>query len=340
MANNQNDHSPRHASGRAPNARDNTLSEESFPASPLVDWRHIPFLMVDSPQTKFLEDAVASRGAMKDKTWSADLKVIHPLPLDGLVSLKEREDQVCFGIRDVVAEPGSRSPFISLALARNLTRVTDRQAHALLGGKERSVTGLGGEETPDPTLIDRVTSHLRAVRATALQISDWKDRPLNPEHAMAILSTHAQSTTIQATRGMRSCPTLIVLRHQGARPITDKEWKAKGVPYATKRGVSVVAVGKAVPTILGEGEVADPFDSLRLKERAHSGAINITQIACSLLGISPIPEALVRQGLRSDSEYDSCKRGGPLSDSLVATIRERRGAIREVLRTLTDVPLG
>ncbi len=101
-----------------------------------------------------------------------------------------------------------------------------------------------------------------------------------------------------------------------------------------------MAVGKAVPTILREGDVADRFDSLRLKERAHSGAINITQIACALLGITPIPEELVRQGLRSDSEHDSCKRGGALSDALVAAIKDRRGAIREALQKLPYVSVG
>ncbi len=180
MARNRNDHSPRHDSGRNPKARDMDLSGESFPTSPLVDWRHIPFLMVDSPQTTFLEDAVAARGKMHGGHWSADLKAVHPLPLDGLVSLKEQQDQVCFGIRDVIGNADRRGPFISLALTHNLIRVTDRQAHAILGDKERSVTGLGGQEIPNPKLLSRVKGHLKAVRATALQISDWKDRPPDP----------------------------------------------------------------------------------------------------------------------------------------------------------------
>ena len=306
----------------------------------LADWRHIPFLMVDSPQTKLLEDAVAARGSLQDKEWSADLKVVHPLPLDGPVSLKEREEQVCLGIRDYIGKKGERAPAISLVLARNLTRISDRQAHAILENRERSVCGIGSEQPADPSVFSRLKCQLKAVRATALQISFWRDRPLTPEHVMAILSTHAQSATIQASRKLPLCPALIVLRHHDTRPVTDKEWKAKGIPYTTKRGISVVGVGKAVPTILHQGEAARPLDSLRLKERAVSGSINVTQIACALLGITPIHEDLVRQGLRVDSESDVCKRGGPLPEALAAVLQEKRNAIRDVLKTFTNLVHG
>lgn len=314
-----------------------SLNRDLGKLSVLADWRHIPFLMVDSPQTKLLEDAVAARGSLKDKEWSADLKVVHPLPLDGPVSLKEREDQVCLGIRDYIGDKGERSPSVSLVLANNLTRISDRQAHAILENRERSVSGIGGGNCTDPSLVSRLKSQLQAVRATALQISFWKDRPLTPEHVMAILSTHAQSATIQASRKLPSCPSLIVLRHQDARSVSDREWKERGVPYATKSGLSVVAVGKAVPTLLRQGESAHSLDSLRLKERAVSGSINVTQIACSLLGITPIPEELVRHGIRSDSESDVCKRGGPFPEVLAAVMHEKRNAIREVLRSLTHL---
>jgi len=308
--------------------------------SVLADWRHIPFLMVDSPQTKLLEDAVAARDNGGGRNWSADLKVVHPLPLQGAVSLKEREPQVCLGIRDVVAASGERAPSISLALTHNLTRITDRQADALLSNRERVITGMCGQNHPDPTLLQRIKSQLKIVRATALQISFWKDRPLTPEHMMAILATHAQTAAIDASRKLPNSPTLIVLRHQGSRSVTDREWKQKGIPYATKSGSSVVAVGKAVPTLLRGGENAAPLDSLRLKERGNSGAINITQIACALLGISPLSDDLVRQGLRPDSEADSWKRGGPLSEPLSAAIQERRSAIREALTNLSKSLIG
>lgn len=330
---------PHDAGPRTPSQGDSS-DRDLGKLSVLRDWRHIPFLMVDSPQAKLLEDAVAARGTLRDKEWSADLKVVHPLPVDGPVSLKEREDQVCFGIRDHIGDKGERSPSISLVLAHNLTRISDRQAHAILENRERSVSGIGGSHSTDPSVIARVKSQLKAVRATALQISFWKDRPLTPEHMMAILSTHAQAATIVATRKLPSCPSLIVLRHQGARPVSDKEWKAKGVPFATKSGVSFVPVGKAVPTMLRQGEQASPHDSLRLKERSVSGSINITQIACALLGISPIPEEILQQGLREDSESDTFKRGGPFPEALETVMRKKRNEIREVLKTLTDLNHG
>ena len=99
-------------------------------------------------------------------------------------------------------------------------------------------------------------------------------------------------------------------------------------------GCTTVAAGKAVPTLLRGGETAERHDSLRLKERGNSGSINITQIACALLGIRPIPEELVLQGLRADSELDRWKKGGPLPEALAAAINDRRNAIREALNQL------
>lgn len=339
MAGNRNERAPRHEpSQRFPKEEPVSLSSSSASLPSLSDWRHIPFIMVDSPQTRLMEDAVAARGHYYEKQWSADLKVVHPLPLEGAVSLKEGEDQLCLGIRDCIGrEQRKGAPAISLVVARNLTRISDRQADAILEGRERSVAGNGLE---NPARIEHVKSQLKAVRATALQVSFWKDRPLTPEHVMAILATHAQTVAIQASRNLSASPALIVLRHEGSRPVTDKEWRSRGVPYATKKGISTVAVGKSVPTMLLGGEAPAPLDSLRLKERGNSGAINITQISCALLGISPLPDHLVNQGLRSDSETDTWKRGGPLPQELAAAIQERRHAIREVLTALTNRPLG
>jgi hypothetical protein len=339
MAGNRNERALRHeTSQRFLQKEPVSLSSSSASLPSLSDWRHIPFLMVDSPKTRLMEDAVAARGHYHEKQWSADLKVVHPLPLEGAVSLKEGEDQLCLGIRDCIGrEERKGAPAISLVVARNLTRISDRQADAILEGRERSVAGNGLEH---PARIEHVKSQLKAVRATALQVSFWKDRPLTPEHVMAILATHVQTAAIQASRTLAASPALIVLRHQGSRPVTDKEWRAKGVPYATKRGISTVGVGKSVPTMLLGGEAPTPLDSLRLKERGNSGAINITQISCALLGISPLPDHLVNQGLRSDSETDTWKRGGPLPQELAAAIQERRNAIRELLTALTNRLLG
>jgi hypothetical protein len=116
--------------------------------------------------------------------------------------------------------------------------------------------------------------------------------------------------------------------------MTDAEARRRGMNFATKTGVMTVAAGKAVPTLLRQSDRVDAHDSLRLKERGNSGSINITQISCALLGISPIPEDLVRQGLRPDSELDRWKKGGPLPAALAAAINDRREAIREVLKKL------
>jgi hypothetical protein len=298
------------------------------------DWRHVPFLMVDSPKTKLLEDAVAAQALPAKRGWSTDLKVIHPLPLQGAVSLKEGEKQICLGIRDAVNSRGVGEPTVSLVVAEKLTRITDGQAEALLADRERGVTGIGGQERPDPALVQNIKTHLKLVRATALQISAWKDRELTPEHSMAIVVTRAQTAAIQASRGLRECPSLVVLRHEGSRVMTDAEARRRGMNFATKTGVMTVAAGKAVPTLLRQSDRVDAHDSLRLKERGNSGSINITQISCALLGISPIPEDLVRQGLRPDSELDRWKKGGPLPAALAAAINDRREAIREVLKKL------
>ena len=300
----------------------------------IADWRSVPFLMVDSPQTKLREDAVAAQATQSKGHWSTDLKVVHPLPLQGAVSLKEGERQVCLGIRDTINSRGGGQPSVSLVLAERITKITDRQAQALLEDRERGVTGIAGQEQPDPNLVQRIKAHLKIVRATALQISAWKDRVLTPEHSMTILVTHAQSSAIQASRRLRECPSLVVLRHEGSRVLTEAEARKRGMNFAIKMGCTTVAAGKVVPTLLRGGETAERHDSLRLKERGNSGSINITQIACALLGIRPIPEELVLQGLRADSELDRWKKGGPLPEALAAAINDRRNAIREALNQL------
>jgi hypothetical protein len=308
--------------GRHPH--DDTTSGASLPSSKLVDWRHIPFLMLDSSETTHREDAVAARGSVRDKHWSADLRMIHPLPLRGVVSLKEQEFQVCLGIHDRVGHETHRAPSVALVMAHNLTRVTDRQADALLNGRERSVTGIGGDKRHNPSHLKQIKAHLEAVRATALEISKFKDRPLTPQTTMALLSTQTQHAALEATTRLSSCPTLVILRFQGDVPVSDQEWKPTDLRDATKH---------RVPTLVRQGDPRSPLDGLRLKERANSGAINITQIACALLGISPIPDHLLKQGLQADTKVD--RAGRPMPSALTTAIWDRRNAIREVLTSLT-----
>jgi len=304
--------------------QEDTTGGASLQSSKLVDWRRIPFLMLDSSKTNHREDAVAARESMCGKHWSADLKMIHPLPLSGVVSLQEQEFQVCLGIHDRVGHETHNSPSVALVMAHNLTRVTDGQADALLNGRERSVTGIGGDQRHNPSHLKQIKGHLKAVRATALQISQFKDRPLTPQTTMALLSTHTQHAAIEATTRLPSCPTLVILRFQSDVPVTDQERKPTDLGDATRY---------RVPTLVRPGEPRSPLDGLRLKERANSGAINITQIACALLGISPIPDHLLKLGLRSDAKVD--RAGRPMPAVLASAIRERRNDIREVLTSLT-----
>ncbi|MEY4667603.1 MAG: hypothetical protein RL518_302, partial [Pseudomonadota bacterium] len=308
---------------------------EKGAACGIVDWRSVSFVMVDSPQAKVHEDAVAAERFDRQREWSADLKIIHPLPLTGVVSLRQQEEQICLGIADTVTARGGDAPSVCLALARTITKITDRQAAAIMDGRERDVARVGDLELSGPDDHRRLREHLNLVRATALQISAWKQRPLSPEHSMTILVTHGQNIAIQASRTFRESPCLMVLRHEGTRVVTEAEWRKRGLTFPTKLSSFTIAAGKAVPTLLRGGEHAAPHDSLRLKERGNSGAINITQIACALLGVAPIPEELVMQGLRPDSELDKWKKGGPLPDALAAAIADRRNAIGEILSQAT-----
>jgi len=308
--------------GRHPH--DDTTSGASLPSSKLVDWRHIPFLMLDSSETTHREDAVAARRTVRDDHWSADLKMIHPLPLRGVVSLQEQEFQVCLGIHDRVGHETHHAPSVALVMAHNLTRVTDRQADALLNGRERSVTGIGGDKRNNPSHLKQIKAHLKAVRATALEISKFKDRPLTPQTTMALLSTHTQHAALEATTRLSSCPTLVILRYQGDAPVTEQECEPTDLRDATKY---------RIPTLVRQGDPRSPLDGLRLKERATSGAINITQIACALLGIDPIPDHLLKQGLRPDAKVD--RAGLPMPSALTSAISVRRNAIRDALTSLT-----
>ncbi len=302
----------------------------------IADWRRIPFVMVDSPQTKVFEDAVAVEGEVRKKDWSAELKVIHPLPLRDAVSLGEREEQVCLGISSALDAQGISHPSISLVMARDLTRISDCHAKALLEDEEIENGYLGAHASSEPELVKPLKAQLKLMRATALKISLWRARRLTPEHSLTILLTHAQTVAIQASRNLRGCPSLIVLRHHESRVLTDAQAQKRGMFALTEAGSVTMSVGRAIPTLLQGGETANSLDSLRLKDRGNSGAINSTQLVCALLGIEPIPEDLVRQGVRGDSILDRWKRGGPLPKPLAAAIKERRNAIREVLNQATQ----
>lgn len=300
----------------------------------LADWRRVPFLIIDSPQTRRSEDAVATREYRDGRDWTADLKVVHPLPLSTFVSLQEGEQQVCLGIRDKIDASGSRRPLVSMVMVERLTKVTDRQAKALLNGQGQSVGKLAGTRAGGPESDRTITSQLKLIRATALQVSPWVNRDLTPEHCISLLTTHAQTTAIRASRELNACPTLIVLRPEGTRHFTNVDAEKVGIPARVKGGSVALACGKMVPTPLRSGEDSTPHDTLRLKERSNSGAINMTQLACVLLGIEPIPDSLVQEGLRPDSEQDTWSRGGPIPEGLATALAKRRAEIREVLHAL------
>lgn len=301
----------------------------------LADWRRVPFLMVDSAHTKRFEDAVAAKRFHHERSWSADLKVIHPLPLDEFISLRRGVQQVCLGIHDYVDSRGGRDPSVSLVVAENLTGMTDLQAEAFLKGRGRTVTGIAGQSVLEPSMRRKLQKHLRVVRATALDLSYWRDRELTPPHAVEIIAGHARSAAILASRYFDPCPTLVVLRPQGSRQVNIDNLGVERSKGRLKSKVITVAAGSAVPTLLREGDSLNQHDVLRLKERGNSGAINMTQLSCALLGIAPIPDHLVQQGVRSDSQVDKWKNGGPLPAPLAAAINQRRHDIRDILKELT-----
>lgn len=298
----------------------------------LTDWRHIPFLAVDSAHTNLVEDGIAVRQFGRGgNDWSADLKVVHPLPLNGPASLVAGERQVCLGIRDTVVQHGGLRPAVSLVVATNLTRLTDRQANAILNGRERDIRSLRGEHPPTTGRLHALKRGLASLQAAARKISRRGGEEIAAEYTVSIVVNHAQKAAIQASRGLDSCPPLVVLRAEGSRTLPMPN-RGGSTPSVSRH--YTVAAGKTVPTLLEPGENAQQFDSLRLKERGNSGAINITQLSCALLGIAPLPEALVRLGLREDSELDRWKKGGPLPDALANAIVQKRREIREVLLQL------
>lgn len=301
----------------------------------LADWRHIPFLAVDSPQTNVVEDGIAVREfARKEANWSADLKVVHPLPLDGPASLVAAEPQICLGIRDTVVHNGGLRPALSLVVATNLTRLTDRQANAILNRRAHTVSGIAGEHQINPEKLKALKRSLASMQTAAAKLSLRNGGGITVEHMVSIVVNHVQRAAIKASRMLASCPPIVVLRAEGSRTFTATEAQQRGLSPTSDSGLITVAAGKNVPTLLQPGEMAEQYDLLRLKERGNSGAINITQITCALLGITPLPAELVRQGLRDNSELDRWKKGGPLPEPLAVAIAQKRNEIREVLARL------
>jgi hypothetical protein len=89
------------------------------------------------------------------------------------------------------------------------------------------------------------------------------------------------------------------------------------------------------PRLIADNEPAQERDALRLKASSISGTVNIVQISCVLLGITPIPSAVVHEGLTVDSQADKAAKS-KIPRGLSLALADRKRKIADMLRALSN----
>jgi len=314
-------------------------SEDEPHGSLPVDWRQYKFFSIDSPQTIQFEDAIhLSTGDQKGAadSWHLDLKVVHPLPLEERASLSEGKPTLCLGFADQLKSSTKARPSLSLVVATNSQRLVDSEVAAIpLPSPRRRGDIRQSPPTTDDSPAD-IVEKLTLLRVAALRVSFFKDRELKPEHAVNLIMTHAQQRALEVARQLPQSPTLVVLRSAGSRMLDQGE--ARKLGFTLKLPRVEVSAGPRVPTVLRESDTVNLHDAFRMKQSSLSGLINSVQISCALLGIEPIPAALIDGFIPDTSQRDKLKHMTTVPPVLRAAIEARQNEIREVLRASTTLP--
>lgn len=219
---------------------------------------------------------------------------------------------------------------MSLVVATNSQRLVDSEvADIPLPSPRRRGDIRQSPPTTDDSPAD-IVEKLTLLRVAALRVSFFKDRELKPEHAVNLIMTHAQQRALEVARQLPQSPTLVVLRSAGSRMLDQGE--ARKLGFTLKLPRVEVSAGPRVPTVLRESDTVNIHDAFRMKQSSLSGLINSVQISCALLGIEPIPAALIDGFIPETSQRDKLKHMTTVPSVLRAAIEARQNEIREVLR--------
>lgn len=304
-----------------------------------VDWSSYEFFSVDSAQTVRFEDAIhisAPERSGRADSWHLDLKVVHPLPVEDKASLPDREPSVCIGFSDQLQHSSKLRPSLSLVVATNSCRLIDSEVAAI--PLPRLVRAEDLKRAPTKSDVDPadVVEKLTLLRLAALRVSIFKDRELRPEHSVNLIMTHAQQRAIEAARDLPQSPPLVVLRAPRSRMLNQRE--AQGLGFAINAPYVEVREGVRAPTVVRNSDPIEKYDTMRMKANCVSGLVNSLQISCALLGIEPIPGELIEDYVPKTNKQDRLKHMTMVPQRLRMAIKERQGAIREVLSAYAPRP--
>jgi hypothetical protein len=175
-----------------------------------------------------------------------------------------------------------------------------------------------------------VVEKLTLLRVAALRVSFFKDRELRPEHAVSLILNHVQRRTLEVARDLPQSPTLVVLRPEGSRVLTQREAR-QHFGFEVKSSRVEISAGPKTQTIVRGSDPIREHDAVRIKQNSLSGLINSVQIACCLMGIEPIPAASIEGCIPETSKQDKLNHLTTVPEKLRTAISHRQQAIRDVL---------
>jgi hypothetical protein len=199
-----------------------------------------------------------------------------------------------------------------------------------------------------------VRSSLRLIQAAALRVDVARGgRPAGsapskhsatiegpgyrPERAFDLLLTFTQRRALELSRNLPTPPSLIVLRP--VYPRMQVAEAARKQPVEGPMGPSApshhLVASHSQPRLIADDEPAQERDALRLKASSISGTVNIVQISCVLLGITPIPSAIVQEGVTVDSQADKAAKS-KVPRRLSLALGDKKRQIAEILQTLSN----
>jgi hypothetical protein len=286
-----------------------------------MDWGTEQFLMIDNCGTKRPEDGIAALPAREGTPNTAvDLRVVFALAVNNPPSLMPNLNQICLGINNLVLPNGeSATPAINLVRVNKLIPLKTDQAEAFLGQRGQSVVKKGRGKI-SPAEKTALANHLRRAQDVASRIESSSRPSPNLDTVVNILMACSQRAAVAASRSLSKPPPLIVLRCAMPR----NEDSANPPKYKTQ-----------TPTLLLPGDNYSECDAARLKSCTKSGEINWLQLACALLGVDPLSEALVQSAVMETSKSDRDK-NLKLPAATAKAISDKKSAIREVLKGLAN----
>jgi hypothetical protein len=347
-----------------PADRDSGLSSAQAQAQKLSDlssvknWARHQFISVDYSNIQRPEDMISvvqNNPNVELAQSSLDLRVAHPIPVGDSPFLRVGAIKPCLGMHELIAPSlAGNSATLSVVAARNSRMLFNAQEAQLLHPDFDSYSAKRRRRILKSGDYADVRSSLRLIQAAALRVDVARGgRPegsasskhsatiegpgYRPERTFDLLLTFTQRRALEVSRTLPTPPSLIVLRPVYPRTHVDQDAgkHPSGSPMAPSQPSHHLVASHSQPRLIADNEPAQERDALRLKASSISGTVNIVQISCVLLGITPIPSAVVHEGLTVDSQADKAAKS-KIPRRLSLALADRKRKISDMLRALSN----